>query len=302
MNTSNASSPRADVYASVTAKVVSDLERGVRTWLKPWTGDVDATRIALPLRHNGQPYRGINVLLLWSEAIDKGYSSPKWMTYRQAIELGGHVRKGEHGSLIVYADKITKTEENDNDEEIERAIPYMKGYTVFNVAQIEELPQEYYAKPERQGEKMDLIEKAEQFFAATGAVVIHGGNRAYYAPDPDVIRLPEPEAFSDAESYAATKAHEFTHWTAHRTRLAREFGKRFGDDAYAIEELIAELGAAFTCVALGITPEARDDHASYIAHWLKVLKGDKRAIFAAAAHAQRAVDYLHGLQDRVAVA
>ena len=131
MNTSNASSARADVYASVTAKVVSDLERGVRTWLKPWTGDVDATRIVLPLRHNGLPYRGINVLLLWSEAIDKGYSSSKWMTYRQAIELGGHVRKGEHGSLIVYADKITMTEKDDNGEEIERNIPYMKGYTVF---------------------------------------------------------------------------------------------------------------------------------------------------------------------------
>ena len=233
MNTSNASSPRTDVYASVTAKVVSDLERGVRTWLKPWTGDVDAARIILPLRHNGLAYRGINVLLLWSEAIDKGYSSPKWMTYRQAVELGGHVRKGEHGSLIVYADTITKTEKDDKGEEVERDIPYMKGYTVFNVAQIEELPQEYYAKPERQGEKMDLIGKAEQFFAASGAVVIHGGNRAYYAPGPDVIRLPEPEAFSDAESYTSTKAHEFTHWTAHRTRLAREFGKHFGDDAYA---------------------------------------------------------------------
>jgi antirestriction protein ArdC len=263
----------------------------VRTWLKPWTGDIDATRIDLPLRHNGLPYRGINVLLLWSEAIDKGYSSPKWMTYRQAMELGGHVRKGEHGSLIVYADKITKTEENDNGEEIERDIPYMKGYTVFNVAQIEELPEEYYAKPERQGEKMQLIENSEQFFAASGAVVRHGGSKAYYAPEPDVIQLPEPEAFIDAESYAATKAHELTHWTAHRTRLAREFGKRFGDDAYALEELIAELGAAFLCVTLGITPEARDDHASYIAHWLKVLKADKRAIFAAAAHGQRAVDY-----------
>jgi antirestriction protein ArdC len=303
MNTSTVSTSRADVYSRVTAKVIADLEKGVRTWLKPWTGDVDATRIVLPLRHNGVPYRGINILLLWSEALDKGYKSPKWMTYRQASELGGNVRKGEHGSLIVYADKITKTEENERGEEVERAIPFLKGYTVFNVAQIDGLPEEYYGKPEKKGEPMQLIAESEAFFASTGAVIRHGGSKAYYAPGPDLIQMPEPEAFRDAESYEATKAHELTHWTSHASRLAREFGaKRFGDEAYAIEELVAELGAAFLCVGLGITPEARDDHAAYIGHWLKVLEGDKRAIFTAAAHAQRAVDYLHGLQGERAAA
>jgi antirestriction protein ArdC len=167
------------------------LKNGIRTWLKP-SGDVDATRVALPLRHNGIPYRGINVLLLWSEAIDKGYASQKWMTFWQALELGGHVRTGEHGSQIAYADKITKTEENGKGEEVERAIPFMKLYTVFNAAQIEGLHAEYYARPEHRGEKLQLIAAAEQFFAATRAVIRHGGGKAYYAPGPDVIQLPEP--------------------------------------------------------------------------------------------------------------
>jgi antirestriction protein ArdC len=167
---------------------------------------------------------------------------------------------------------------------------------VFNVAQIEGLPAHYYAEPEAKGEKLQFIESAEKFFAATGAVIRHGGNMAYYAPGPDVIQLPVPEAFHDAESYAATKAHELTHWTKHPTRLDRDFGgKRFGDTGYAREELVAELGAAFLCADLGITPEPREDHASYLAHWLEILREDKRAIFSAAAHAQRAVDFLHGV-------
>jgi len=148
-----------------------------------------------------------------------------------------------------------------------------------------------------------LIEAAERFFAATGAVVRHGGDKAYYAPRPDIIQLPAPESFRDAESYGATKAHELTHWTSHSQRLARDFGgKRFGDTGYAREELVAELGAAFLCADLGITPDPREGHASYIAHWLKVLREDKRAIFAVAAHAQRAVDYLHALQPKLAAA
>jgi antirestriction protein ArdC len=180
---------------------------------------------------------------------------------------------------------------------VEREIPFMKGYTVFNVEQIEGLPDRYTAKSEPKGEPLQLIEAAERFFAATGATFRHGGNMAYYAPGPDLIQLPPPEAFTDAESYAAVKAHELTHWTKHEHRLNREFGrKRFGDHAYAREELVAELGAAFLCADLGITPEPREDHAAYLAHWLEVLREDKRAIFSAAAHAQRAVDYLHSLQ------
>lgn len=287
---------RVDVYTRVTDRIIADLERGVRPWLKPWSAGNTEGRITRPLRANGIPYRGINILLLWGETIDRGYASNMWMTYRQAVELKAHVRKGEHGSLVVYADRFTTTETNDSGEDIEREIPFMKGYTVFNTEQIEGLPAHYYPAPVPAGEKLALIDCAELFFSATGATFLHGGNRAFYAPGLDVIRLPPPEAFRDAESYAATKAHELTHWTAHPARLDRVLGKRFGDRAYAAEELIAELGAAFLCADLGVTPEPRADHAAYLDHWLAVLKADKRAIFTAAAHAQRAADYLRGLQ------
>src|SRR5690606_2388801 len=176
--------PRQDVYTRVTTKVIEDLERGVRPWLKPWSGDYAADRVTLPLRHCGTPYRGINILLLWGEAMAKGYASTKWMTYRQAKELGGQVRKGEQGSLVVYADRFKKTEQNDCGEDVEREIPFMKGYTVFNVEQIEGLPGRYYDRPESVAEKMQLIEAAEVFFGATGATFRHGGNMAYYAPGP----------------------------------------------------------------------------------------------------------------------
>src|SRR5260370_35162623 len=209
-----------------------------------------------------------------------------WMTCKQADEPGAHVRKGEQGSMVGFADRFTKTETNDQGEEIEQDIPFMKAYTVFNVEQIEDLPTRYYTKPEPKGEPLQLIDGAERFFAATGATFRHGDNQSFYAPDPALIRLPPPEAFHDAESFAATKAHELTHWTAHPSRLARVLGKRFGDSAYAAEELIAELGAAFLCADLGLMLEPRDDHAAYLAHWLQVLREDKRAIFSAAAHAQ----------------
>ena len=301
MKTTKTSCTKTDVYARVTDRIVSDLEKGVRPWMKPWSADHASDRLpSLPLRHNGTPYRGVNVLLLWGEMVEKGYDNPLWMTYKQAEALGANVRKGEHGSLVVYADTFSKTEENDKGEEIERAIPFMKGYTVFNVAQIEGLPAHYYhpTAPRDHGRTIELIEEAEEFFGNTGAAFRHGGNRAFYAPSADFIHLPPADAFRDAESYAATKAHELVHWTGNEQRMAREFGKRFGDKAYAFEELVAELGAAFLCADLGITPEVREDHAAYLAHWLEVLKDDKRAIFSAAAHAQRAADFLHGLQKQ----
>jgi antirestriction protein ArdC len=290
--------PKTDVYTRVTSRIIADLEKGTRPWLKPWNAGNTENRITRPLRHNGTPYQGVNILLLWADAMEKGFSSNIWMTYKQAESIGAHVSKGEHGSLVVYADRLTRTESNEKGEEIEREIPFMKGYTVFNVEQIDGLPAQYSVKPEPKAESFPLIEQAEQFFNQTGARFRHGGNRAFYATVQDFIQLPPPPAFHDAESYAATKAHELIHWTGHRERLAREFGKRFGDTAYAREELVAELGAAFLCADLGITPEPRDDHAAYLAHWLRILKEDKRAIFSAASHAQKAADYLHGLQGR----
>ncbi len=167
---------RTDIYTRVTSRIVEDLANGVRPWLKPWTVGNPSGRISLPLRHNGLPYRGMNVLLLWGEAMDKGYASAKWMTYKQAAELGGQVRKGEHGSLVVYADRFTKTEQNDRGEDIERSIPFMKGYTVFNVEQVDGLPDHYYCRPERKGEPLRLIESALQNASNPHEHWLHGVN------------------------------------------------------------------------------------------------------------------------------
>jgi antirestriction protein ArdC len=288
---------KADVYEKITGRIVAELEQGVIPWHKPWNAEHAAGRITRPLRHNGQPYQGINVVMLWSEAVTRGYAAPIWMTFKQAQELGAFVRKGEHGSLVVYADRFTKTETNETGQEVEQSIPFLKGYTVFNVEQIEGLPAQYHAPAAPALDPVARDQEAERFFASLGADIRHGGNQAYYAAGSDHVQMPPFETFRDPVSYYATLAHECTHWTKHERRLARDFGrKRWGDEGYAIEELVAELGAAFLCADLGLTPEPRPDHAAYIASWLKVLKDDRRAVFTAAGHAQRAADYLHGLQ------
>jgi len=293
------STERKDVYTRVTERIVSDLEQGIRTWMKPWSVEHTAGRITKPLRHNGTPYRGMNILLLWGEAMAKGYTAPIWMTYKQAQEIGANVRKGGHGSLVVYANSISKTETNEKGEDVEREIPFMKGYTVFNVEQVDGLPAHYYAQPVNPLPLSERIENADRFLTGTAATIHHGGNRAFYSPARDAIQLPPFEAFKDKESYYATALHETCHWSGAKQRLDRDFSaKRFGDQGYAREELVAELGAAFLCADLGITPEIRDDHAAYLGHWLKVLKEDKRAIFSAAAHAQRAADFLNSLQPQ----
>jgi antirestriction protein ArdC len=295
---------RTDVYQKITDRIVAELEQGVRPWLKPWSAGNGEGRIMRPLRANGIAYQGINVLMLWSEAIEKGYASPIWMTFKQAFDLKAKVRKGEHGSLVVYADKIIRTEtDGETGEEAERAIPFMKGYTVFNTEQIDGLPEHYYVKPAPRSEAVQRIERAEAFFAATGADVVHGGSRACYVISTDHVHMPCIDFFRDSESYYAVRAHETVHWTRHPSRLDRDFGrKRFGDEGYAMEELVAELGSAFLSADLELTPEVREDHAAYIASWIKVLKDDKRAIFTAASHAQRAADFLHGLQPNATVA
>lgn len=294
----NTTTNRPDVYSRITDKIIADLEQGVRPWLKPWNVEHAAGKITRPLRHNGIPYKGINVIMLWAAATAKGYACPIWLTFKQALELGGNVRKGETGELVVYANSITKTETDDKGEETEREIPFLKGYTVFNVEQCDGLPAHFYAKAEAPAlSPAQRIEAADRFFAATGADIRHGGTRAFYAEGPDYVQMPPFETFRDAESYAATLAHELTHWTKHDRRLARDLGRvKWGDEGYAREELVAELGSAFLCADLGITPEVREDHAAYIGSWLQVLKNDKRFIVQAASQAQRAADYLHSLQ------
>lgn len=288
---------RTDLYTRVTSAIVADLEQGVRPWLRPWNAAHGAGPITRPLRAGGQPYKGINVLMLWTAAIMQNFAAPIWMTFQQAKELKASVRKGSKASLVVYTDRITRTETTESGEEQERDIYFMKSYCVFNVEQIDGLPAHFYATATAQLAPEQRIEAADRFFANTGADIRHAGSQAYYAPEPDYVQMPPFASFNDAESYCATLAHEITHWTKHPSRLDRSFGRKtFGDEGYAREELVAEIGAAFLCCDLGITPEPREDHAAYLAYWLKVLKSDNRAIFQAAAHAQRAVDFLHGLQ------
>jgi antirestriction protein ArdC len=284
-----------DIYTRITNQIVNQLEKGVRPWVQPWNAEHAAGRITRPLRHNGKPYKGVNVLSLWASAMAQNFTAPIWMTFKQALELDAHIRKGQKGALVVYADKIKRKEvDQTSGGEIDREIPFLKGYTVFNVEQIEGLPEVYYAKVTSGLAPEARIEQAENFFSALGATIRHGGNRAFYSLASDAIQMPPFESFQDPDSYYATLAHECTHWSGGKTRLDREFGgHRFGSEGYAIEELVAELGAAFLCADLELALEPRNDHASYIASWLKVLAADTRAVFTAAAHAQRAAEFIH---------
>ncbi len=296
-------SQRIDIYSRITDRIIEELAGGVRPWMKPWNAKNTNGRITRPLRHNGQPYSGMNVLLLWSEQMSRGFASSMWMTFKQALELGAAVRKGETGSTVVFASRFTKSEADGNGGEVDREIPFLKAYSVFNAEQIDGLPEHYYSRPEIVLDPIARIEQADRFFRNTGAVIRHGGNQAFYAPGPDVIQMPPFETFKDAASYYATLSHEATHWTADENRVGRDLSRYAKDRSErAREELIAELGSCFLCADLGIAPELepRPDHASYLQSWLKILADDKRAIFQAAAHAQRATAFLHGLQPEAA--
>ena len=291
---------RPDIYTRISDQIISSLERGLKPWTQPWNVGHAAGPVSRPLRHSGDTYSGINVLVLWATAMERGYAGPIWMTFKQALELGGCVRKGEKGAPVVYSGSLNRTQQDEKTgEDVERTIPFLKSYTVFNIEQIDGLPAHYYAPAVDEKNPDQRIADADAFFTATGAQIRHGGNSAFYAPDPDFVQMPDFEVFRSAQDYYATLAHECTHWTRHKSRLDRDFGReKFGDAGYAREELVAELGAAFLCADLGLDLKDRDDHAAYIGHWLKVLREDKRAIFQAAAHAQRACDYLHGQQSQ----
>ena len=286
-------SEKLDVYTRVTNKIVADLERGNLTWLQPWQAGHRAGPVSRPLRAGGKPYRGVNVLMLWAAAIERGYSCPLWLTYKQAAELGGQVRKGEKGSLVVYADKITKTGTDEKGADVEIKIPFMKGYTVFNAEQIDNLPGHFYATVAPLNTAINRLDSVESFFANTKVTIQHGGSRAFYSPDRDLVQMPEIQTFRDAESYYGVLSHECVHATRHESRLNRDLGRRLCNG-----RMVAEIGAAFLCADLGITLETREDHAAYVQSWLTVLKDNKRAIFTAASHAQKAADYLHSLQTQ----
>jgi len=250
-------------------------------------------------RTTGVPYQGINVIMLWAASAAKGYSAPIWMTFKQALELNACVRKGEHGSLVVYASSVTRTETDESTgEEAERDIRFMKGYTVFNVEQIDGLPEHYYGKPAPRLDPVPRIAWADAFFAAIRADIRNGGGRAYYSVSTDHVQIPAFETFRDAEATTPPlPMNSRTGRSIHRALTATSGASAEANEGYAAEELVAELGAAFIYADLDLTPEVREDHASYIASWLKVLRNDKPAIFTAASHAQRAADYLHRLQE-----
>ena len=285
-------SVRPDPHAEITALILADLETGVRPWARPWTNQSGVSR---PLRHDGEPYHGVNVLTLWVRAARCGYARPVWMTFRQALALGGAVRKGEKGAPVVYAAPVATADDRDEETQACRGGRFLKRYIVFNLAQIEGLDDRY--PPPVRPDVAERIDHAERYFAATGAHIRAGGDTACYRPDADTLHMPAFEAFQDPEAYYAVLAHELVHWTGHRSRLDRDLTLgRFGDEAYAREELVAELGAAFVCADLGLTLEPRPDHAAYIASWLQLLKDEPRAIFTAASKAQAAADWMHARQ------
>lgn len=241
MSRKEGKAPRVDVYARITDRIVADLEKGVRPWMQPWHSTNALGRVMRPLRHNGLPYSGMNVLLLWSEAVARGFANPMWMTFKQALELGGAVRRGETGSIVVFASRFTKTETDAAGEEFDREIPFLKAYSVFNVAQVDGLPEDYYGQREEPvRDPIQRIDHADRFFANTGAVIRHGGDKAFFSPTGDFIQMPPLQSFKDAASYVATLSHEATHWTSAPHRVSRDLSRYAKDKSErAREELIA---------------------------------------------------------------
>lgn len=236
----NENASRADVYVRITETIVAQLEKGVRPWIQPWSERNTSGRITRPLRHNGEPYSGMNVLLLWSEAMARGYAASIWMTFKQASELGAHVRKGEMSATVIYASRFTKTETNAQGGEVERDIPFLKAYGVFNIEQIEGLPEHFYQQPVPVHDPVERIAHADRFFANTGATIRHGGTKAFYSPVTDHIQMPPFQAFRDAASFVAVLSHEIVHWTADERRVGRDLSRYAKDRTErAREELVA---------------------------------------------------------------
>jgi antirestriction protein ArdC len=274
---------KRDIYQEVTDTIIAALEAGTAPWQKSWA----ACGTAFPTRVTGEQYRGINVMILAMQ----GRSAPTWMTYKQAAELGGNVRKGEKAATITFF-KPLKVEKDG----VEETIPLLRAYNVFNVEQIDGLPEKFYpvaAEPRHTG---DRDREVDLYIRDTRADIRHGGGRAFYVPSEDYIQLPNFDQFEDAEAYYGTALHELAHWTGAEKRLDRNIKNANGTKDYAREELVAEMSAAFLTAKLGVENSPRDDHAQYLSHWLGVMKEDKKAIFKAATAAQKVVDYLDAQQ------
>ncbi len=274
-----------EINERITNRLIADLEAGVAgNWSPSWATE----SVGLPINAvTGSAYSGGNVLVLWVTGIDNGWTSGLWATYKQWEAIGAQVRKGERGTGAVKWITADKARRKNDGEDVKRSA-FPSAFTLFAAEQVDgfELP----VKVERS--KVETIEHAEAFFAATGSKVVVG--EPAYWPSKDVISLPAIDAFDSAESYYATAAHEHVHWSGAKERLGRDLKGRFGDSDYAVEELVAELGAAFITAHLGIAPEPRQQTAAYLAHWLKVLKADPKALYTAASHASKALAYLAG--------
>jgi len=297
--------PHNEVHQHITDQIITAIEAGVDEFKLPWNRP--AGSITRPKNiASGQLYRGINVVTLWVEAQIHGYSVPVFGTYKQWHEAGCQVRRGEKASLVVFYKEyeVDAEPQKESDDGKDTGVRWVaKGYWVFNAEQVDgyEMPEVPEVSPVERNARVDA------FIAATGAVVRHAGQSAYYDAKADHIQMPEAGLFTGTdtsnatEAYYSTLLHEACHWTGHKSRLDRDLGMRFGKDAYAAEELIAELGAAFLCADLQVTPSLRDDHAAYIDHWLKIMKADKKSIFTAAAKANQALQFLYGLQPDKAI-
>jgi antirestriction protein ArdC len=280
----------SQIHQDVTNKIVAAMEADPGQWTKPWSTNGRPKNAT-----TGRRYSGVNILLLGLSGASKGYPSGLWASYKQWQGVGAQVNVGEKGTAIVYASTFTpKDAEPDT-----KSIAFLKSSSVFNAAQVDG----YTAEEAAPVSTVQRIKDVDQFTHATGADVRHGGDRAYYSLSQDFIGMPEPSSFKDTATATATEGmygtllHELTHWTGHKSRCDREFGKRFGTQAYAAEELVAELGASFLCAGLGLAAEPRPDHAQYLNSWIRLLKADKRAIFTAASKASQAVEWLEQAQD-----
>ena len=280
-----------NLYEEVTARIVAQLEAGRFPWVQPWTG-AGAPALGLPRNGaTGRRYSGINILLLWDAAVENGFPTQGWLTYRQAQAAGGQVRRGEQGTTVVFADRFVPEKEKERaarEGGEPGAVAFLKRFTVFNLAQCEGLaaPDEHTAAPIER----EAIPVAEALITATLADFRIGGDRAFYVPSKDFIRVPPQTAFGDQINYYRTCFHELAHWTGHPTRLDRNQSGAYGSKDYGREELVAEMGSAFVCASLGIVPTVR--HADYLGAWLETLREDSRAIFKAASAASKAADVL----------
>jgi antirestriction protein ArdC len=282
---------KRDLYAEVSARIVAELEAGATPWIKPWSATPGANTPCNAV--SNRPYSGCNVVLLWM-AQAAGYRTPRYLTFKQALELGGHVRKGERGTKVYFVKQLQVRDKGADDDTVTRIVPMLREYTVFNVDQCEGLSDSVTTgKPMRVRNPDTRNNLADEFLRSTGADVREGHGEAFFAPSRDFISMPAFEAFKGADHFYNVAFHELTHWSGHKSRLDRDLKNRFGSREYGAEELIAELGAAFLCAEFGFDGDLR--HAGYIAHWIELLKADTRAFFTACSQASKAADYLRGL-------